>query len=90
MIFFINIIKGRYVIFWRPCVYGEIIIEAINRDSFQESPDSDKLVVVVPLNPTDKKFPKISNCHTHSNSSTQPQPNTLCHPELLQYNIQLT
>ena len=80
--FFINFIKGRYVIFWSNCVYCEIIIESINSDSFQDFPDADKIVVVAPPNPIAKQFPTIINCHPHSNNSIQPQPTTLSHPEL--------
>ena len=70
--FVINFIKGRYVIFWRPCVCCEIITEAIHIELFQEFTDPDKLVVVVPLNPVSKQFPKNSNRHPHRNSSTKP------------------
>ena len=69
--FVINVINGKYVIFQRPRVCCEIIIEEINSNSFQEFYDTDKLFVVVPLNPTEKKFPTISNCYPHSNISTK-------------------
>ena len=65
----INFIKGRYVLFRRLCVCCEIIIEAIISYSFQELPDADKLVVLVPLDPIAKQFPTIINCRPHSNSS---------------------
>ena len=85
--FVINVVKVRYVLFRHPCVCCEIMIEAINSDLFQELPDADKLVVVVPLNPIAKQFPTIINNHHHSNSSTQPYPTTLRHPELLKCKI---
>ena len=88
-VFVINVIKGRYVIFLSSYVCCEIIIEAVNSDSFRESPDSNKLLLVVPLNPIAKTFPTIINRHPHSNISTKPYPTTLCHPELLKNNIRL-
>ena len=88
--FFINAIKGRYVLCRNLCVCCEIIIKAISSDLFQQFPDADKLFVVVPLKPIVKQFPTISNCHTRSNGSTQPYPDTLRYPELLQRKIWLT
>ena len=88
--FVIYFIKVRYVLFRNPCVCCEIIIESINSYLFQELPNADKLVVVVPLNPIGKQFPTIINSHPHSNSSTKPYPTTLCYPKILQRKIWLT
>ena len=77
--FIINFTKGRYILCGHPCVFCESIIEAINIDTFRESPDADKLVAVVPLNPIAKHFPTISHCYPHSDISTQPYPTTFRH-----------
>ena len=66
--FVINIIKGRYGIYQLTCVFYEIINEARNSNSFRKFPEADNLVVVVPLNPTSKKIPTISNHHPKINS----------------------
>ena len=87
--FVVNFAKVRYVILWSPCVWCEIITEAIHSESFQEFPYSDKPIVLVFLKPVEKQFPTIINCHTHSNISTQLHPTTLHHPELLQRKIWL-
>ena len=87
--FIINVNKGRYVLCQRPYFCCERITEAIHSKSFQELPDDDKLVIVIPLNPTAKFFPRIINRHTHSNSSTQLYPTTLRHLELIQRRIWL-
>ena len=76
----INVINVRYVLFQCPYFCCESTIESINRNLFQEFPDANKLVVVVPLNPIAKQFPKISNRRPHRNSSTQPYPTTLRYP----------
>ena len=57
--FVINFIKWRYLIYRNPCVCFEIIIEAISSNSFEEFPNADKLVMVVPLKPIAKQFPKL-------------------------------
>ena len=81
--FVINLIMGRYFFCRRCCVCCERITETIHSESFLESPDFDKLVVVVPLKPTAKHFPTFSNHHPHSNSSKNPYPTKPRQPELL-------
>ena len=70
--FVINVIKGRYVLCRRTCVFCENTTEAIHSDALQLFPYANKVVVVFPINPIAKQFPTISNCHPHINSSTKP------------------